>query len=583
MPKDWKCHKAEVERLYSKEGKPLQQIRDILREEHGFNASMRAYQMRIDTWGLSRNKSSKGSQNSRQISSPGPSAGADLLPRPKSRTHLERLDTGHDLVRAQQNTVEPVRKERGPFDVVSAFETLLSKWQPRTESALLCFQHRDFNQWVKSSNGNNGPILFKLIEALVPPDEQFMLYKSFLETDLSSQSDPDYPFPAWRYAWNMILRCEDLEDDEECEVTYCSEDWERVKELLMEVGVISQVAGRAFVDCALVVVAERRLTACKMDPHHWNRRKYLYILKDFRHSEVDVDPSFYKHALQVIEAEELESSKQSLRKRADLADEYRHKYLQLVTRYAVMRKRNGAVPLSIDASISPQALAAADQYPSPDTAISASGHACSPEGPLTNPESPAPTTREVFDLLINKWKTLNDFTEYAHSIISSDGWEISIFETSPVGDNLFDIINTEIPLEKRVPLITALLVAFSSINLTRFYSPWFLHWWTSVYNSPDWDTFLARLDLPLITAHLERLMSSSAAKTFIDSAFLLVGERILLAIKTRLVAARRKEMNDVEKDAFSRLQRQYMGILREFHGRDMIVDQTWTYYLMNIV
>jgi len=420
-----------------------------------------------------------------------------------------------------------------------------------------------------------------LIEALVPQEEQFLLYKGFLEADLSSQSNPDYPYPTWRYAWNTILRCDDLEeDDDECEVNYCSEDWERAKELLIEDGVISQVAGRAFLDCALVVIAERRLTACKMDPHQWNRRKYLYILKDFRHSEGDVDPSFYKHSLQIIEAEELETSKQSLRKRADMADEYRHKYLQLVTRYAVMRKRFGqAGPLSIDASSSAQALTAAEQYPSPDTAISTSGLAGSPEG-----EPPVATTREVFDLLASKWKTLNDFTEYAHSIITSDGWAISIFEPSPVGgDNLFNIIDVEIPSEKRVPFITALLVAFSTMNLTRYYSPWFLHWWTSVYNSPDWDTFLSRLDLPRITTHLERLMSPSAAKTFVDSAFLLVGERILLAIKTRLVVARRKEMNEKEKDAFGRLQRQYMGILREFHARDMTVDQTWTYYLMNIV
>ncbi|KAH7400154.1 Clr5 domain-containing protein [Cadophora sp. MPI-SDFR-AT-0126] len=319
MPKDWKYHKAEVERLYIKEGKPLEQIRDILREEHGFNASMRAYRMRIDSWGLDQNKSSRESHSSRRIS-PQPSSSSGLVSKSNSTTPLGGRRTEEDLeLSTQQNTPNPVRKERGPFDVISAFETLLSKWEPRTESALLCFQHPDFDEWVKRSNDSNGPILFKLIEALVPPEEQLVLYKSFLEADLAAQSDPDYPFTAWRCAWDLILRCDDLEeDDDECEVTYCSEDWERAKELLREDGVISQVAGQAFLDSALVVIAERRLEVCKKDPHHWNRRKYLDILKDFRHSDVDVDPSFYKHSLQIIEVEELENSQQSLRKRADL-------------------------------------------------------------------------------------------------------------------------------------------------------------------------------------------------------------------------------------------------------------------------
>jgi len=187
-------------------------------------------------------------------------------------------------------------------------------------------------------------------------------------------------------------------------------------------------------------------------------------------------------------------------------------------------------------------------------------------------------------LLVRKWKTLNDFTEYAHSIITSDGWAISIFEPSPVGgDNLFDIIQVDIPPAERVPFVSALLVAFSSINLTRFYSPWFLHWWTSVYASPSWEKFQARLDLPRITTHLERLMSADAAKTFIDSVTLLVGERILLGIKTRLVDSRRRYMTDEEKEVFKKLQKQYMGILRAFYDRDMKVDQTWTYYLMNVI
>lgn len=39
MPKDWKSHKATLEQLYVREGRSLQEVRDLFREEHGFNAS----------------------------------------------------------------------------------------------------------------------------------------------------------------------------------------------------------------------------------------------------------------------------------------------------------------------------------------------------------------------------------------------------------------------------------------------------------------------------------------------------------------------------------------------------------------
>jgi hypothetical protein len=39
MPKDWLRYKAEVHRLYIVEEKTVYEVRDILREKHGFCAS----------------------------------------------------------------------------------------------------------------------------------------------------------------------------------------------------------------------------------------------------------------------------------------------------------------------------------------------------------------------------------------------------------------------------------------------------------------------------------------------------------------------------------------------------------------
>jgi len=39
MPKQWAQHKAEVEQLYIAEGRPLKEVRQILRDRHDFTAS----------------------------------------------------------------------------------------------------------------------------------------------------------------------------------------------------------------------------------------------------------------------------------------------------------------------------------------------------------------------------------------------------------------------------------------------------------------------------------------------------------------------------------------------------------------
>ncbi|KAI9051955.1 hypothetical protein LZ554_004210 [Drepanopeziza brunnea f. sp. 'monogermtubi'] len=614
-PNDWKSQKAELEH-YIAERKPLEEVRDLLREKHGIHASMRSYweriglgpeekskkKMKMKNNNINRiNKSASGHQragNTSRRSSPSPG-----LPLPRLTLDGPHTDTGPSSPRTIETRARHLSK-RGPFAVMSAYEKLLTRWQPRGKSALLCFQHPKFDEWVQRSNPENGPILFKLIQVLVPPEEQHMLNKAFLEDDLRSHSDPDYPFNAWRYSWRSVLRCQDLEEEEEehpddegddvnaeCEVTYCSEDWENAKEMLRADATISQVAGQRFLDCALVVMAERRLTACKNDPSHWKRRKYLDVLKDFRHLDADVDPSFYKDSLQIIEMEEQDNLQPSKQRWSDLADEYRQKYLQLVNR-CTPEKRGISRPAlcrsdmstSSSCSSSPphrrHSPALSDHYPSPSTT----------NNDPSVPAPPIPVASAVFSTLVTKWKTLNDFTEYAHSLLALDGWTLSIFKPSPAGaPNLFDQITSALPSTERVPLISALLLAFSSLTPTTATGsspPWILRWWSSIHASPTWELYEASLDL--CRGILQSIMSPAAAKFFLDAVVLLVGEKILLGIKTRLVKAKKRRSGSgqdeqAERTACKVLESQYMGILGEFYARDLKVDPTWTYYLMNVI
>ncbi|CAL3970171.1 unnamed protein product [Diplocarpon coronariae] len=596
MPKDWRSYRAETERLYAKEKRPLEEARHVFREKCGSSASMRAYQMRIDDWGLKTDQTYRASHHSRSWSSGVISAGK-ISPRLTSSAGTGRtgggLSTSPEIDEAEQLS----RLKQGPFEVLSAFELLQSRWHPGPESTLLCFQHPDYQKWSKRSNPDHGPILFKLIEALVPPNEQLELNKSFLKTDLTHHSDPNYPYNAWRYAWRTVLRCENLigqpDDDEDGEISYCTEDWDHAKETLREYEVISQVAGETFLDSALVVVAERRLTACSENQHRWNRRKYLNMLKDFRYMNVDVDPSFYKNSLRIIELEKEESCEESKQKWSDLADEFRQKYLRLIN-CGVQIERGISKPTLLYHNDSGGAAdPATAHYPSPSTTNhernSEPPDPLSPEPALPSTPIPIPGvgagTLTVFNTLVAKWKTLDSFTEYAHSLLAADGSSISLFLPAPSCCNIFMQISALLPATEQFALTSALLLAISSLPPTvSSPSAWFLHWWRSVSSSPSWPVFLARLDIPRTTAHLETLMGPLAAKLFLDAAVLLVGEVLMLQIKDLLGKARktRDESEEARKRCKS-WEGDYMDILRELYAREVRVDQTWTVYLMNVI
>ena len=72
-----------------------------------------------------------------------------------------------------------------------------------------------------------------------------------------------------------------------------------------------------------------------------------------------------------------------------------------------------------------------------------------------------PDAHEVLQILWSKWRSLSGFKDYAHSIITEDGSDIYIFEPAPIGhENLFSIIQVDIPPNEQVSFVKALLVAF---------------------------------------------------------------------------------------------------------------------------
>ncbi len=454
------------------------------------NFRTRAYRMKIEDWGLRKYKSSRVEKRSQRLSRISSTT-------TKQTERFEDSSSGGDIKipdlklipESQMQSLESQVKTPGriSFNLIEAFDMLLTKWQTGVEYRASFLQHPDYPVWQKLSTSNHGPILFRLIEKLVPPEEQFNMAKSFLEDDLIAQNQTNYPYLKWRDAWTELLD---------------STDWEDAKEPLYKEGVISEVAGDSFRDYALVVIAERQLRDCQDRLKHWRklnrplnpesevecaascRRKYLDILKDFRHTNTDVGASFYKYSLEIIEWDQLESGQHAQSRSHDVADEYRHKYLKLINHYQI----NGNAAnqnVSSSGNLNTATLNT--------TKVMANTFEWPPAGSWL-PENP-PNTREAFNILMSKWKSLSGFNEYAHSIITKDGWAVFIFEAPFAGsENLFSVISQSVPQNEQISLVKALLVAFSSVSLNEHFSPWSISWWCSVYTSPSWETFLIRLD-----------------------------------------------------------------------------------------
>jgi hypothetical protein len=56
MPKDWQIYKDDIKALYITGGQTLEDVRRSMKEKHGFDASTRSYRMKLDEWGMRKNK-----------------------------------------------------------------------------------------------------------------------------------------------------------------------------------------------------------------------------------------------------------------------------------------------------------------------------------------------------------------------------------------------------------------------------------------------------------------------------------------------------------------------------------------------
>ncbi|RDL31086.1 uncharacterized protein BP5553_09875 [Venustampulla echinocandica] len=626
MQRNWDIYKAEVERLYIDEGKPMREVRRILNRRHGLTASVLTYRLTFDEWASQKYKKKRR-----------PSADEGFVEDPpiarigSSSTNSESLSTPSYQAGNVQHFCQEIAIPSSPLDASDvhafiqghpaapfhAFEILLTKWQRGGEYLkvlTLLLEKPEYCKWIPRPASDGRPLLFKLIGGHVPHEEQLCVGKLLLEAHLSNL-DTAMPHDAqWLTAW--IAAC------------HCTE-WDEANETLYRGNRVATLAGDNFLNCARAVIAEQFLRryiqnfrSLKMQSGWLNeselleaescRQKYLIILEECRYADLTLRPEFYRDSLEIIEAQYPFADNRHQPRSVDLADECRHKYLQLISdsgsTVACNKDVEDGVPdleanNSVGASIqdssssarysdSPGVRQSIETVESPTTRSETWTMNSARESERSSiqllsqdvvaQECGLPMPCAFLNTLISKWRSLKGFRTYVHGLLQEERSDISIFDSRvQCARNLFDIIHEHVPNNEQNSLTKAILVAFSTANLDLCRHPPTLVWWLTLFSASSWDEFQRKLEPEKIDEHLRPLMSPAAVQLVLNTTTLLVGERLLSGLKDEMVANPywRATGDDMARyrDSF----KQYMDILGEFRKKSLIVDQSWVSHALN--
>ncbi|KAA8570062.1 hypothetical protein EYC84_002397 [Monilinia fructicola] len=243
------------------------------------------------------------------------------------------------------------------------FEPLLRKWQSDGEymaCAISWLNDPVHCRHILASSPTGGNH-FKLIDENVPFPERITLTKAFLKASIVHNVSPSQSI--WSVIWGY---------------TRYVDQWQTVKDNLLDAssGFIAE-PGSVFHLCALAVMGEELLhgyqnrleairndmqppTGSKLEEAKLLCQRYVDILRDFRNQEVDVNVSFYKYSLEILEWNET------------LAAQERSKIDRLLGKYRrLVGLLTGSAPSWIDNSV--------------DRMIDNAESRCLPGNPMSSP------------------------------------------------------------------------------------------------------------------------------------------------------------------------------------------------------
>jgi len=310
---------------------------------------IRAYRMKIDEWGLRKYKSIKDRPTLRRPRIPlehenstSPSVQALTVAELDISVDEQLMFGDIGIPASPVDCSDLLRMIKGPSEYRHALEILLYKWQSGGQYMNAALDYlQDGRYCVRITEDPPVPNLFTLAEANVPREERSRLIKALLEADLFFDNQvffaPHYILPSWVKRWRLAAK---------------ETDWEEAKRSLYHSDMAFTGSGETFVDCTLIVIAERLLkhnqnrleelrgratplsTSDSLDAERC-RRQYMDILKDFYATKLHLKYSFYKYSLQIVDWDEAlaKEAQESQRKQYDLLFSKHIKYRQLISNY----------------------------------------------------------------------------------------------------------------------------------------------------------------------------------------------------------------------------------------------------------
>ncbi|KUJ18874.1 uncharacterized protein LY89DRAFT_732413 [Mollisia scopiformis] len=571
MTKHWEPWKDEITRLYLTKSKTLEEVQGILRSR-GFDASIRAYRMKLDAWGIRKNTSTRtNKKRRRECSQPSEMRSGYHDNHASSSTSLAssiQKDTGDQLgssalylqpsldanntsttsdfdarvhrILALHNCVLPAgpmdanqlmdilgSTSYGRFGSDAILEILLLKWQADGEYL------RNALDWVAWMDGT--PLahiegnLFKILDAKLRLKERVPLAKACLIRLKESGPISRAVVGDWRWLLNVLNE---------------TKTWAVRKRILdpRKYHVQREDMGQCFIDCVPIVFAEDSLASLmnswedmmyngktKVDNEKLKRMRseYMDILDDFSDATLylDLDKSYYKFALLLSKWYEEERRSEEAAKTLDDSrgvNEFlstKHSEIQLLVssrgeQVEQESSESSEVVLQMEVS-------------TVSTVDSGTTEVSSFSRPAIEDNSVLAQTQEVFDNLYQTWVMKLDLGELPLIPLTLD--RSNSPSSHRLGINrLFGLISLDVPLEDRVPFTKAILDSFGGDP--RFHgllSYQFVTSWFTLYEATTWYDYKREHDQVAGWHWDPSEVSKENLRTILDYTTVLVGKRLL--------------------------------------------------------
>ncbi|KAE9366891.1 hypothetical protein N431DRAFT_487364 [Stipitochalara longipes BDJ] len=602
MPKDWDHHKAEIERLYMVERRPLKDVRNILKTQFAFDASIRAYRMKLDEWQLWKNNSKNvrrttktRSRRRQQPPAIEVSDSEEHVPPAAMTMTLSSSPEDSPPLLADFVQIGGVPISNRPLDFpdllpwisplydespLDGLQTILLKW--KSDGSYLkgalkyLHDHRSHIIYFRAR-------IFNLITGLVAFHEKFPLAKRCLEIDFKKSQEPNSELPDWCPKWAKIWRAA-------CALP----DWEKITKCMRMIELEPTGPGVFFSSTALPVLAEKLLQTNMETIESWTSQagsvsafgigqvntclqESIIILSSLKNDTFDVDKIWYKRFLQFNQSHIAQTGN------ASQLEWYRKRFLRLRTLHESIDQSLDPIQnlLSV-ANVLKESRVILDAAPSEDVPLAKSALPSRQSTPtaiqLETSSSVGRALRTLIEDVYKRWSWGTETRDDVNGLLKK--LEMWMSNSLSPEENVFILISRIIPPRDQVCFAAAILaeidrnLAEINENIFALDGEWNWASWLTIYGSSSLQELKMHLNLPIVLEfYLDDGIGLNAVVLILDAFVAFAGKLVLPALQGKI----RRRHSDGK--VYHKYGRDYMMILNKFHTRGLKVDQNWYEFL----